>query len=161
MAQERPNRLSEWVTLLRQNAPIAWDQFKEWVGEVREQPYLLWESPVIRFSTYGALGLIGTWLVVLLVGILTPPLPPGARDPSATADFHVVCSNPACGYNFVIQREFGFHRFPITCDRCKKETGMPGRRCYSAACEGRWVAPLKVDDKQKCPVCGAFFSEQP
>lgn len=161
MAQERPNRLAEWLMLLRQNAPVAREQLKEWVGAVRQEPRLLWEMPGVRYFVYGAGGLIATWLVVLFVGLLTPPPPPGAREPAIVADFHVVCANPGCGYHFVIQRPFGFSGFPVVCDRCKTETGMPGRRCYSENCQGRWVAPLKVDAKQKCPVCGTFFPETP
>jgi hypothetical protein len=161
MAQERPNRFAEWVLLLRQNAPIARDQIKEWVAEVRSEPHLLWETTAIRFVAYGVIGLIATWGVVLFVSFLTPPPPEGARDAAVTADFRVVCADPSCGYNFVIKREFGFHDFPVTCDRCKQKTGMQGRRCYSALCEGRWVAPLKVEERLKCPMCGTFFVDPP
>jgi hypothetical protein len=161
MAQERPNRLAEWVMLLRRNAPIAREQLKEWVGEVRQEPRLLWEATAVRYAAYGITGLIVSWIVVLSVGILTPAPPAGAREAAVTADFHVVCADPACGYNFVIKREFGFDGFPVTCDRCKKETGMPGRRCYSVTCQGRWVAPLSVDEKQKCPICDTLFLDRP
>ena len=161
MAQERPNRFVEWVLLLRQNAPIAREQFKEWMGEIRAEPYLLWEMPAIRFAAYGVIGLVATWVVVLSVNLLTPPPPPGARQAAETADFRVVCADPTCGYNFVIKREFGFDDFPVKCDQCKQETGTQGRRCYSALCEGRWVAPLKVEDRLKCPMCGTFFDDQP
>jgi hypothetical protein len=147
--------------LLRQNAPIARDQIKEWVGEVRQEPRLLWETPAIRMAAYGIMGLTATWIVLLLVGFLTPAPPAGARDAAVTADFHVVCADPACGNNFVIKREFGFGGFPVMCDRCKKETGMSGRRCYSVTCQGRWVAPLHVDNQQKCPNCGAYFADRP
>ncbi len=147
--------------LLRQNAPIARDQVKEWIGEVRQEPRLLWETSAIRYSVYGIIGVIGAWTVVLFVGLLTPAPPAGARDAAKTADYHVVCAVPACGYNFVIKREFGFDDFPVMCDRCKKETGVSGRRCYSETCQGRWVAPETVDDKQKCPLCGTLFSNQP
>lgn len=161
MAQERPNRLAEWLLLLRQNAPVAREQLKEWVEEIRQEPRLVWELPAFRYFLYAGGGLVVTWLIVLFVGLLTPPPPPGARDPAAVADFHVVCANHSCGYHFVIQRPFGFHRFPVVCDRCKKETGMPGRRCYSEACQGRWVAPIEVGTNQQCPMCGQEFPEKP
>jgi hypothetical protein len=161
MAQERPNRLAEWLMLLRRNAPIARAQLKDWTSEVRQEPGLLWETPAIRYAAYGVIGVVVSWVVVLFVGFLTPPPPAGARDAAATADFHVVCADPACGYNFVIRREFGFGGFPVMCDRCKQQQGMPGRMCYSALCQGRWVAPLKVDDKQKCPMCHTFFPDRP
>ena len=161
MAQERPNRFAEWVALLRQNAPMVRDQLKDWLGEVREEPRLLWETPAIRYATYGIAGVVVSWILVLLVGFLTPPPPPGAGNAAVTADFHVVCADPACRYNFVIQRKFGFDDFPVPCNRCKKETGVSGRRCYSESCQGRWVAPAKTDDQQKCPLCGTLFSTQP
>lgn len=161
MAQERPNRLAEWILLVRQNAPIAKEQFKVWVGEVRAEPHLLWETTAVRYATYGVIGLAGSWALVLFVGFLTPAPPPGARAPAVTADFRVVCADSACGYNFVVRREFGFDDFPILCDRCKKETGLQGRQCHSASCRGRWVAPLKVEGRHKCPICGTFFVDQP
>ena len=147
--------------LLRRNAPVARDQLKEWIGEVRKEPRLLWETPAIRYAIYGIAGVIVFWLVVLLVGFLTPAPPAGARDAAATADYHVVCADPACGYNFVIKRKFGFDDFPVMCDFCKTRQGMSGRMCFSALCQGRWVAPIKVDDKQKCPMCHTFFPDRP
>lgn len=157
MAQEKPNRMAELVALLRKNAPIARDHAREWFGHVREDPQILWGTPVIRYTAYGLGALVLSWVLVFVIRVFTPPAPPGAKDPAVTADYHVVCSDPACEYNFVLTREFGFDRFPVTCDRCKKETGMPGRRCHSSKCQGRWVAPLTNEGRQVCPHCGAIF----
>ena len=160
MAQERPNRMAEWVMLLRKNAPIARDQFTDWVGEVRAEPRILWETTAIRYLSYGIGGVLLSWGLVMLVHMFTPPPPAGAKDAAVTADFHLVCSNPDCGYNFVIAREFGFSGFPVRCDRCKKDTGVAGRRCYSLNCQGRWVAPVPADGHQNemCPQCGTLFA---
>lgn len=157
MAQEKPNRMAEWVMLLRKNAPVAMDYAQKWLGQVREDPHLLWETPAVRYFTYGVGAIVLSWFLMFFVRIFTPPAPVGAKDPAVTADYHVVCSDPTCEYNFIITREFGFDRFPVLCDRCRKETGMPGRRCYSSKCQGRWVAPVAKNERQECPRCGAVF----
>jgi len=160
MAQERPNRLLELVSLVRQSLPIAREQAREWIGQVRSEPMRVWDVTAVRYAAYGLIGLFATWVLVFVVGLLTPPAPPGAREPARTADFRVVCSNPACGYNFVLRREFGFDKFPVICDRCKKQTGVLGRRCYSEKCQGRWVAPLDSELGLKCPACNSNFPEE-
>ena len=155
MAQERPNRLVELVALVRKNAPILREQARDWISEVREEPRLLWEASAIRYLTYGIGAILSIWLVISVVETLTPPPPAGARPESTIADYHVVCSDPACGYHFVVQREFGYRGFPIQCAKCAKQAGVSARRCNSSTCLGRWVAPVEVHGASRCPDCGA------
>jgi len=155
MAQERPNRLVEWVALIRKNAPIFREQARDWMSEVREEPRLLWEASAIRYAIYGVGAILAIWSVTFLIGMLTPPPPLGAKSEATTADYHVICSDPACGYHFVVQREFGFRGFPIQCPKCNKQAGVSARRCNSATCMGRWIAPIEVNGLMTCPVCGA------
>jgi len=155
MAQERPNRLAEFVMLLRKNVPLLREQLEVWASEIREHPRLLWETTAIRYTVYAGGGLLAAWLLTLFVGFLTPPPPAGAKSTATTADYHVICSDPSCAYHFVIKREFGFTGFPIECPKCKKPTGISARRCNSATCQGRWVAPVEVDGVKNCPICGA------
>ncbi len=155
MAQERPNRLAEWFTLVRKNAPLVRERFNEWVAAVREEPRLAWETPALRFGVYGICGLLLVWLASTIVGWAVPPLPPSAKPAATTADFHVVCGDPNCAHHFVIHREFGFDDFPVTCPQCKRETGISARRCNSPSCAGRWVAPKSAEQGSVCPYCGA------
>ncbi len=157
MAQERPNRLVEWVMLIRKNVPILREQARDWALEVRDEPRLLWEAAAIRYVAYGVVAVFLVWGVTFAVGMLTPPPPAGARAQATTADYHVICSDPSCGYHFVIQREFGFHGFPIQCPMCKKQAGASARRCNSSSCGGRWVAPVESNGKMKCPACAAVL----
>lgn len=155
MAQEHRSRLAEWVMLLRKNVPLWREHVADWAAEVREEPRLLWEASPIRYATYGVGTILAVWLVTLVVGFLTPPPPAGAKAAATTADYHIICSDPACAYHFIVQREFGFHDFPIECSKCNKRTGVSARRCNSPTCQGRWVAPIEVDGATKCPICGA------
>lgn len=159
MAQERPNRLMELVAVVRQGWPAIREHAADVFAHVRADPARVWDVSAVRYAVYALVGLIVTWMLVFVVGLLTPPAPPGAREPARTADFRIVCSDPACGYNFVLRREFGFDKFPVVCDRCKKPAGVPGRRCYSESCQGRWVAPVKTESGQHCPTCGRAFVE--
>jgi hypothetical protein len=158
MAQERPSRLAEWIMLLRKNVPLLREHVADWAAEVREEPRLLWETSPIRYATYGVGAILAVWLVTFVVGFLTPPPPVGAKAAATTADYHIICSDPACAYHFVVQYQFGFHDFPIECSKCMKRTGVSARRCNSPTCQGRWVAPIEISEAKKCPICGAMMN---
>jgi hypothetical protein len=154
MAQERPNRLAEWLMLVRRQTPIVREHFAAWIEAVREEPRLAWETSAVRYTVYGLAALVLVWFATNLSGWIAPP-PPSAKPAATTADFHVVCSDPNCGYHFVIHRKFGFDDFPVECPKCHHKTGVSARRCNSPTCDGRWVAPLQTDQGLKCPLCGA------
>lgn len=154
MSQEGPNRFAEWLLLLREQIPAVRHRLGVWLSAVQEEPALLWQTNVVRYAAFGGGGLLAVWLLVSLVGMLTPPPPASARPTATTADFHVVCANPSCGYHFVVHRRFGFHDFPVKCPRCGQETGTRALLCNSPTCRGRWVAPRKTAKGALCPVCG-------
>ena len=155
MAQERPNRLAEWLMLVRKQTPIVRERIAAWFEAVREEPRMAWETSAVRYAVYALVGGVLIWLATSVSGWLAPPLPPSARSAATTADFHVICSDAHCGYHFVIHRQFGFHKFPVECPKCKRETGVAARQCNSSSCGGRWVAPVQTDQGVKCPLCGA------
>lgn len=157
MAQEDPNRLAEWLLAFREHAPVIRRRFLDWLEVVREEPVLLWHTPVIRYATYGAGGLMLVWMATGLVAMIVPPPPASARPTATTADFHVICNDADCGRHFVIHREFGFRGFPVACPKCDRPSGMKARPCNSASCQGRWIVPEQQDDRVRCPVCGDRF----
>lgn len=157
MAQEKPNRLVEWLQLLREQVPVVREHIGAWASAVREEPILIWHTPVVRYGVY----VVGVAVLLcgasLLAGSLVPRPPQSARPEATTADFHVVCMNPDCGFHFVINREFGFREFPVVCPRCKEKTGEKARRCNSDKCQGRWVVPSILNRESHCPICGTRF----
>jgi len=155
LAQEKPNRLAEWLTLARQNAPAAKQHFADWWEAVREEPHLAWESYLVRYPVYALGGLVLVMIVSTAIKYITPPLPASAQPTASTADFRVVCTEPSCGHQFVINRAFGFNDFPVTCPKCRKLSGYAARPCYSATCNGRWVASVQRDGAWYCPICAA------
>lgn len=155
MAQERPSRLVEWLMLVRKQTPILREHFAVWLEAVREEPRLLWETSAVRYAAYGLAGAMLIWMATTFTGWLAPPPPPSARPAATTADFHIVCSDPTCGHHFVLHRKFGFDDFPVECPQCKRLTGVSARRCNSATCGGRWVAPVRSEQEQRCPLCSA------
>jgi len=157
MAQENPNRLSEWLEVAKAQAPVLRRNLAEFAGAVRENPGLLWGSRTVRYSTYGLGGLMLVWIVGGAVSLLTPAPPASAKPIATSADFHVVCGQADCGHHFVIHRDFGFRKFPVPCPKCHRETAMPARRCTSPKCGGRWVAPRMDEGMASCPVCGRKF----
>jgi len=134
MAQESPNRLAEWLMLVRKQMPVAREHIATWLEAVREEPRLAWATSAVRYTVYGLAGVVLIWSATALTGWLTPPPPASARPAATTADFHVVCSDSQCAHHFVINRKFGFDDFPVKCPQCQRETGVSARRCNSAPC---------------------------
>jgi hypothetical protein len=157
MAQERPNRLVEWYLAAKQQAPRVRESAAEWLGQVKEEPRLLWATPAVRYAVYGTGALVAAWCVTFFVGLFTPARAASAKPAATTADFHVVCANPDCGHHFVINRKFGFGKFPVECTKCRKPTGMAARICASPTCVNRWVVPRATESGLTCPYCNAGF----
>ena len=155
MAQEKPNSVVEWLQVARRQISVAREHFAEWLGAVREEPRLLWETTAIRYATYGVGGVALAWGITFMIGLFVPPPPASAQPEATTADFHVVCQRPECMHHFVIHRPFGFRGFPVQCSACKKETGVAARKCESETCRGRWVAPVEREGRLVCSRCGA------
>jgi hypothetical protein len=150
MAQEEQNKLAEWLHLLRSQMPTLRRQAVEWADEVRAEPRLLWETPAVRYATYVTVGLLLLLVVSGIPSMFGPPLPPSAKAVANTADYHVLCTNADCGHHFVINRKFGFDRFPVRCPKCQQETGRQAIHCTC----GRWVVPVMRDGASYCPQCG-------
>ena len=160
MAQEKPNRLVEWLLLARKQWPVARRHFDDWWAAVREEPALFWQTVAVRYVVYGLSAFLLMFVLVKGVSLITPPPPASAKPAATTADFHVVCSNAKCGHHFVIHRKFGFRSFPVVCPHCKNETGIAARKCTSESCKGQWVAPQKSSDGLTCPHCGRKLDER-
>lgn len=153
MAQEDPNRLSEWILLVREQL-VSWRLcLTDWFDAVREEPVLLWQTPAVRYGLYASAASVGVWFISVFVGMMIPAPPAEAGPEATTADYHVVCSETQCAKHFVIHRKFGFNKFPVSCPKCHRSTGSQARRCLSPACAGRWVAPENRDEKWLCPRC--------
>jgi hypothetical protein len=156
MPVEKEPKLGLYIDAIKEWLPSVWVRFAEWVQACREEPALIWETTAVRIATYCA----GAVVVVLLVSGLMHVFAPGGPPPvpmAETADFRVICVNPACGFEFVIQRDFDFDRFPVECAKCGQKAGQRAVRCNSEQCKGRWVAPVTADGQRKCPVCGAVL----
>ena len=154
MAQEKPNRLAEWVVLVRVQIPVWRHRTARWFDAVRDEPILVWHTPAIRYGVYAAGGALGAWMLVTAATMFLPAPPEGAKPEAVKADYHVVCTDPDCGAHFVVHREFGFRRFPVECPACRLETGARAVRCHSSTCQGRWASPIQQDDVQACSRCG-------
>lgn len=157
MAQEKPNRLAEWVLIVRRGAPLLRERLDDWLEAVREEPRLLYQTSAARYAGYALIGTVLLWGVTRIPAMIVPPPSPDAQARANSADFHVVCSGESCAYHFVIHKEFGFRRFPVPCPACGGETGRRARRCNAARCRGRWVAPTISDGTLACPRCRSHF----
>ncbi len=154
MAQEKPNRMVEWYLAAKEWAPTVPERAREWAETVRAEPSLLWQTPVIRYSTYTLSIILALAAVTFLRDWIAPPPPADAQPESRVADFHVICSEGACAYHFVISRKKSFDSFPVECPKCRQRTGVHARQCWSTECAGRWVAPVDIEGSSRCPLCG-------
>lgn len=144
MAQEKPSKLSEWGDAIRAHAPEVRRAAGVWVERVREEPLLLWEPPAVRYAVYVLGAIVAIWLINFAMHAIAPPLPVAAGPEATTADFHVICSNAACGRHFVIHKNFGFKGFPVECPFCKQKTGLRAVPCTADKCTQQWVLPPDV-----------------
>ncbi|MFH0980893.1 MAG: hypothetical protein V2A79_05070 [Planctomycetota bacterium] len=157
MPVQKESKLGLWLTVLREGWLSVRARFDEWKDAVCENPALIWATPAVRYATYTVGGLIALWVLTWGLGKLQPPST--ARPPAKTADFHVRCTNPACGDHFVINRKFGFDDFPVVCPKCKQKTGAQAWRCVSSTCHSRWVVPVMQDAEYRCPHCGGSLGK--
>ncbi len=156
------SRLVEWFVLVKDEwLPSQRARLVAWGEAVREEPYLICQTPAIRYGVYGLGSLLAVWVLVWTVSLLEPAPVKNARPRATTAAYDVVCTDPTCGHHFMINRKFGFKKFPVECSKCRQRTGQRARRCSSPACSGGFVAPTEVEDQLRCPECDAVLGPAP
>ncbi len=157
-----PNR-NQWVDLLeaaKERKENAREQFRDWVGAVREEPSLIWQTPIVRYGVYSIGGLMLLLFVNAGINAMAPAGGKRVEPRATTALFDVVCYNSSCGRHFVIERKFRFRRFPVTCPYCKEDTGHRAARCNSQQCHGKLVVTAVEDDTIYCSECGARLGDE-
>jgi len=159
MPVDKESKLSELMGVVRERAPEMRHRFVEWAGQCREEPAIIWRTAAVRYATYALAGIIVALILRAIMAQFAGNVPDVTY--AQTADFHVSCTNAACGHDFIINREFEFDDFPVPCPKCKKATGVQSRRCFSEQCGGRWVAPKKQGDRLSCRYCDNALGEAP
>jgi hypothetical protein len=142
----KESKIAAWIHALREYAPSAKVQAVELGQRIRENPAQLWHSPVARYTAITLAGVMALLIIRLVVGALTPPLPKNAGEPSDTAIFYIMCSDPGCskcGEPMAIQRKHDFDRFPVTCPACGKKTGQRAHKAKSGPHKGKWMMQLR------------------
>ncbi len=156
------NRLVEWFVLVKDEwLPVQRARLGVWHEAVREEPYLIWQTPAIRYSVYGLGSLLAIWALAWVVSLLEPAPMKDARPRAKTASFDAVCTEANCGHHFIINRKFGFRKFPVECPECRQRTGQRATRCHSSACRGGFVAPIEADGELRCRECGTVLGPAP
>jgi len=143
MPVEKDPKLGLYVDALKAWLPTVRERFTAWGQACREEPSLIWQTPAVRYTTYVVGGLLASWLLVSVVNMFAPQ---NATAPARTADFHVICTNTGCGHQFVVNRKFGFDKFPVVCPRCQKATGERAIRCSGGPRDGAWVRATETPD---------------
>ena len=154
MPVSRESKLSQAIDAFREWLPTVRVRFNEWFYACREEPILIWHTPVIRYGTYVLAAAVGAWVISFVVSLASP----GGPDPvprANTADFHVICAD--CGHHFVINRKFSFDDFPVKCAKCGHEAGRQAMQCFSKTCKGAWVAVDERAGDLVCSKCGAVL----
>ncbi|MFQ5490015.1 MAG: hypothetical protein ACE5GE_04770 [Phycisphaerae bacterium] len=162
MPRSNPNRLIEWYLLFKDEwLPAQHRHLADWWEAVKQEPQLAWATPAVRYGVYSAGALIVVLIVASAIESFTPPPPADAQPRATTATFHVVCSNPDCRQQFMIERKFGFSKFPVQCPTCQGKTGQRGLRCSSAQCRGKYVATRVEKGRLICTECGQSLGRAP
>lgn len=146
-------KLGLLLDAIRDGIPVVKAKLREWFDACREEPTLFWQTPAIRYGTYGLVGIIGALIISAVANSFVPNV--DVKEQATTTDHRVICTNTDCGAMFVIDRPFRFNKYPVTCPKCSKKTGQPAIRCNSKSCNGRWVVRLAQGERYICPECGA------
>lgn len=159
MPAPQRNPWKDWAEVAKERTAIAKDQFRQWCKNVREEPGLFWATDSVRYATY-TLGLVtAAWMLQFGVSLLQPVRAKDSTPRASTAFFDVVCTNPACGKLFKIERKFRFRSFPVVCAYCRQTTGQRALRCPSTACRGRFVPVVDKDERFLCASCGRVLAD--
>ena len=144
------NRWTEWKEIILQRREAIRLSIADWWVQCREEPALVWQTPLVRYITYFSIGLVALLAVRSAAHLLEPPNAKQMSPRARTANFDVICTNPECGRHFVIKRQFSFDAFPVKCPFCKKPTGHLALRCHSPSCRGT-LQPSHLENG--VPVC--------
>jgi hypothetical protein len=149
----KESKLGLYVDAIKAWAPTLRVRLGAWWEACRAEPTLIWQTSAIRYGVYGTSAIIGIWIFASIAGKFAPA---EHREQARTADFQVICTNPACNKTFVINRKFGFDSFPVKCPACGQKTGVRGYRCNSTTCHGRIVVAKESADGKSllCSQCG-------
>lgn len=140
---ELPHRCRQWLAA----CPQRWHA---WRADLREDPTLLWRTPVIRLGGLVLAGVVLLAVIQGLVGAFTPAGTPGAfQKATRTATLYVACTNPDCLASFVVRQPMDFKDWPLACPRCDRQTAYRATVCQTC---GHWfaVAPGGIP---ACPHC--------
>ena len=150
----KESKFAEYRVAFKEWRDTAKTRLGEWKDAVREEPALIWQTTAIRYTVYALGGFMALFSVLWLLSLFQPA---EVRPPARTADFHVLCTNRACGRHFVINRKFNFDDFPVVCPECQQKTGYQAMRCTSKQCGGRWVISKAQAGDYRCSQCGEFL----
>ncbi len=148
------DKWAEWRELSKQYKEGVRIQFNDWVYACRDDPALIWQTPMVRYITYGVGGIVAILLLRFAMGLFVPAGAGQIAPRAETAHFDVICTDSACGKYFKIERRFRFDDFPVKCLFCKQETGQLATRCTSQRCGGRMTPTIENDGATTCRVCG-------
>ncbi|MEE9295882.1 MAG: hypothetical protein V3W34_13100 [Phycisphaerae bacterium] len=154
MPAPQRNQWAEMWEAARERTSTASHQLRQWGVAVREEPVLIWQTPAVRYGLYALGGLVLFLVLKTAMGMLQLPTPEHFQPRAKTAHFQVLCSNPACGKYFVIERRFKFRKFPVTCPYCREPSGHRALRCTSKTCRGGMVIAVEEDGRLYCSKCG-------
>ena len=148
------NRWAETWEALKESASASRHGLRRWCDEARVEPTLIWQTPAVRYVAYALGGLVTFLALSSAIGMLQLPVPEHVQPRAKTAHFQVICSNPACGKYFLIERKFRFSKFPVSCAYCRELAGHRALRCSSDKCLGAMAIVVEEDGKTYCSQCG-------
>lgn len=151
MPADKEPKLGLLLDAIREGVPSLKAKLREWFDTCRQEPALFWQTPAIRYVTYGTGGVIGVLVVLMVVNSIAPSVE--VIEQATTTDHRVICTNTECANMFVIDRPFDFDAFPVTCPKCSKQTGERAQRCNSKSCKGRWMIREVRGERFVCPHC--------
>lgn len=134
--------------LVREGANQAGATLNQWKAELRENPAQFLSSPLVRYPVYLLIAVALFFAVRFAIHAWTPAAAGrNFEQPTQTATLYAACSDAGCREAFKAAVPMNWNGEPLTCPRCKRQTGARAKLCDR--CRG-WYVP---GGTAGCPLC--------
>lgn len=134
------------------------DAYRQWREDLKEDPSLIWRTPLVRIAIWIILGIAILVGGQLLISSLRPAGSVRGERAAATAlaTLYVACAHADCLAAFTSRQPMSFREWPLACEKCKRQSVYRAQICPTCR---EWYATAP-DQPPKCLRCEAAAGAQ-
>ncbi len=147
MSDTRRHSLADLPHRLRERMANLPNDWKQWREGFRQDPAVLWHSPLVRICGLVVVGIVVLAGVHWFISGLVPADHGTGGEAVNLATLFVACTNSQCRADRVTRQPMDFKDWPLECERCGQATVYRATRCGTC---GRWFA-VPPGQPKLCP----------